>query len=54
MDIVAYGKGEQIVAEVYPNYEYAQTNGMQDILSEVKKLVAIHNQELPTYARIAT
>lgn len=53
MDIVAYGKGEQIVAEVYPNYEYAQTNGMQDILSEVKKLVAIHNQELPTYARIA-
>lgn len=53
MDIVAYGKGEQIVAEVYPNYEYAQTNGMQDILGEVKKLVAQHNQELPTYARIA-
>ena len=46
MDIVAYGKGEQIVAEVYPNYEYAQTNGMQDILSEVIRSRKPHPRKL--------
>ena len=53
MDIVAYGEGELILAEVYPNFEYAQTHGIHDILAEVKDIVARHNEELPTYARIA-
>ena len=52
-DIVAYGQNDRIVAEVYPNYEYAQINGCTDIPSKVKEVVALRNQELPTYAQIA-
>ncbi|MDO4467692.1 MAG: AMP-binding protein [Bacillota bacterium] len=52
-DIVAYGQGDRIVAEVYPNFDYINANNVQDVLGEVKKLVTEHNEELPTYARIS-
>lgn len=52
-DILVYGKDEIIAAEVYPNYNYAQLNGIEDIESEVQKIISSHNQELPSYERIA-
>lgn len=52
-DIIVFGQGEIIAAEVYPNYEYAQVNGITDIKRAVDEIVAKHNEELPTYARIA-
>ncbi len=52
-DVLVYGQGERIVAEVYPNYEYAQVQGISDIEGEIKKIVDLHNDELPTYSRIA-
>ncbi len=52
-DVLVYGKGEKIVCEIYPNYEYAQVHGIADIEGEVKKLVEKHNENLPTYSRIA-
>lgn len=52
-DILVYGKGEVIAAEVYPNYEYAQVNGITDIEKEIQNIVNNHNKELPTYSRIA-
>lgn len=51
-DIIVYGQGEVIVAEVYPNYEYAQASGIQDIQKALNDIVAIHNKELPSYAQI--
>lgn len=51
-DIVAYGDNDRIVAQVYPNYEYAQTIGLTDIKSAVDELVSKHNKELPSYAQI--
>ncbi len=52
-DIVAYGQGEIIAAEIYPNYEYAQVNKIDNIEEAVNEIVAFNNQTLPTYARIA-
>ena len=52
-DVVAYGSGEIIAAEIYPNYEYAQVNKIENIEEYINEIVAINNQSLPTYARIA-
>lgn len=51
-DILAYGSGDRIAAEVYPNFEFAQANGITDIETAVRAIVGVHNQELPTYAQI--
>ncbi len=53
MDVLVFGQGEKIVAEIYPNYEYAQVQGITDIEGEIRGIVDKHNQELPTYSRIA-
>lgn len=52
-DVLVYGQGEKIVAEVYPNYEYAQVQGITDIDGEIRAIVEKRNAELPTYSRIA-
>lgn len=52
-DIVAYGQEDRIIAEVYPNYEYAQTNAIKDIQLEMDRIVAEHNKQLPTYSQVA-
>lgn len=52
-DIIVYGKGDVIAAEVYPNYEYAQVNGIYDIEAAIREIVAKHNDKLPSYAQIA-
>jgi len=52
-DIIVYGKDDIIAAEIYPNYEYAQVNGITDIETAINILVKKHNEQLPSYARIA-
>lgn len=52
-DILAYGSGDRIAAEIYPNYEYAQAQGITDIESAIKEIVAKQNLKLPTYAQIS-
>lgn len=52
-DILAFGSGAVIAAEVYPNYEYAQANKIKDIEAAVNDIIQKYNQELPTYARIS-
>ncbi|MBQ3786422.1 MAG: AMP-binding protein [Lachnospiraceae bacterium] len=51
-DIVVYGDGDKLVAQVYPNYEYAQLNGIVDIQAELDRIMAEHNEELTTYQKI--
>ena len=52
-DIVVLGENDQIIAEVYPNFEYADSMGIKDIEAFVKDLVAKHNESLPTFSRIS-
>ena len=52
-DVLVYGSGNTIAAEVYPNYEYAQANGIDDIEAEVQKIIASHNSSLPSYSKIS-
>ncbi|MBQ9437644.1 MAG: non-ribosomal peptide synthetase, partial [Lachnospiraceae bacterium] len=52
-DILAYADEDRILAEVYPNYEYAASMGITDIQAAVQELVDKHNGELPTYSRIS-
>ena len=52
-DILVYGKNNKIAAEVYPNFEYASANGIDDIIAEVNSIVTEHNASLPTYSQIA-
>lgn len=52
-NILVYGKDEIIAAEIYPNYEYAQVNGITDIKKALDEIIAVHNNELPSYAKIA-
>ncbi len=51
-DIMVYGDGDKLVAQVYPNYEYAQLSGIVDIQAELDRIMAEHNEELTTYQKI--
>ena len=53
LDILVYGLDEIIAAEVYPNYQYAELHEIDDIEAEVQKIINKHNQELPSYEKIA-
>ena len=52
-DIVALGENDKIIAEVYPNFEYADSLGIRDLKAAIDEIVATHNKDLPTFARIS-
>lgn len=52
-DILVFGMGDIIAAEVYPNFEYAAVHEIKDIEEEVQIIINNHNKELPSYKRIA-
>ena len=52
MEILVYGDESIIAAEVYPNYEYAKVNGIDDIQRAIEDIVNKHNLDMPTYSRI--
>lgn len=52
-DILVYGAGAIIAAEIYPNFEYAKIKGIKNIQAEIENIIKVHNEEMPTYARIA-
>ena len=52
-DIIAFGHGEIIAAEVYPNFEFAQANGITDIETAINEIVSKNNKMLPSYAQIS-
>ena len=51
-EIVVYGDGDTICAEIYPDFKFANISGISDIAAEVEKIVAKHNDGLPSYKRI--
>lgn len=51
-DILVYGEGDTIAAEVYPNYEYAQLQNIADIEQAVQAVINKKNEELPPFSKI--
>ncbi|MCR5235043.1 MAG: AMP-binding protein [Lachnospiraceae bacterium] len=51
-DILVYGEDDMIKCEVYPDYKYAEANGISNVGLEVEEIVKQHNKSLPTYKRI--
>ncbi|MCH5268634.1 MAG: AMP-binding protein [Lachnospiraceae bacterium] len=52
-DILVYGVDEVIAAEVYPNFEYARVNKIEDVNAAVQQIIQEHNKDLPSYSQIA-
>ena len=44
---------QKILAQVYPNFEYAQGIGCADIQAEIQKIIQKHNSNFPRYFQIA-
>ena len=51
-DILVYGEDDNIKCEIYPNFKYAEENGIDNVRLEVEEIVKKHNKELPPYKRI--
>lgn len=52
-DILVYGLGDIIAAEVYPNFEYATVQQIKNIEDEIQKIINKHNKGVPSYKKIA-
>uniref|UniRef100_UPI00405769F9 hypothetical protein n=1 Tax=Agathobacter sp. TaxID=2021311 RepID=UPI00405769F9 len=51
-DILVYGEDDKICAEVYPNFQLAETLKIEDLEQAIMEIIQKHNQDLPTYKRI--
>ncbi|MBQ8970963.1 MAG: AMP-binding protein, partial [Lachnospiraceae bacterium] len=51
-DILVFGEVDKIMCEIYPDFAYAQANGISDMLAELEAVVRRINEGLPTYKRI--
>lgn len=51
-EVVVYGNANIINAEIYPNYEYAQLNGIEDIQKAVSDKIDEVNKNLPAFKQI--
>ncbi len=51
-DILVFGEDDMVMAEVYPNFKYAEVAGITDIESVVSEIIKKHNEDLPTFKRI--
>lgn len=43
-EVLVYGEGNRIIAEIYPNDEFAKANGIDNIESELEKIVDSMNE----------
>ena len=51
-DVLIYGDNDMICAEIYPNFKYAEDNGIRDVDKAVDELVQRINAKLPSFKRI--
>ncbi|MCR5626249.1 MAG: AMP-binding protein [Lachnospiraceae bacterium] len=52
VDVVVYGEEDRILCEIYPDFDYADKNGISDIQSELEAIVKRINSDLPSFKRI--
>lgn len=53
-EVLVREKDGVIQAEIYPDFEYAQENGISDIREELQKLVDAWNLSVPSYKKIVS
>lgn len=53
-EVLVREKDGVIQAEIYPDFEYAQENGISDIREELQKLVDTWNLSVPSYKKIVS
>ncbi len=51
-EVLVYGEDDAIVAEIYPNFKYADAAGISDINASIADIVSRHNEDLPSFKRI--
>ncbi len=51
-DILVYGEDDQIKCEVYPNFTYAEAQGIKNVTLEIEEIVKRHNKSLPQFKQI--
>ena len=51
-DILVYGEDDMIKCEIYPDFKYAEANGIKNVQLEVEEIVKEHNKKLPPFKRI--
>lgn len=52
-DILVYGEDDVIMAEIFPNFQYADAANIDDIEQTIAEIIKKHNEELPSYKKIA-
>ena len=51
-DILVFDEDDMIKCEVHPDYLYAESVGIEDVLGEVQEIVSRHNARFPSFKRI--
>lgn len=51
-EILVFGEDDMVMAEIYPNYSYAEVAGITDIESVLGEIIKKHNEGLPSFKRI--
>lgn len=51
-EILVYGEDDMIKCEVYPDFKYAEANGIKNVQLEVEEIIKEHNKSLPPFKRI--
>ena len=51
-EILVFGEDDVLQCEIYPDFRYAESIGVQDVLAELENVVKRVNETLPNYKRI--
>lgn len=51
-EIIVSGQDNMLIAEIFPDAEYAQMKGIADIPGELQRQIDVYNQDLPQYKKI--
>lgn len=51
-EVVVYQKDRQIIAEIFPNKNYAEKNKIKNVNGQIEIVINSVNRDLPTYARV--
>lgn len=52
-EIIVMGDDDVVVAEIYPNFKYADAANITDIEAELNEIIKQHNESLLTYQKIS-
>lgn len=51
-EIIVSGIDNGLAAEIFPDYEYAEAKGIEDIAGELQKLIDNYNKDMPQFRKL--